>query len=198
MNLQNLINPELWLTVENNAVTLKEDNNTDNETLRAVTIRDLPKNVFVFSTDKPIEISTNKWKKRRNQFLNNENDKINKNCDAVIIHYDKNYLHIACCELKSKNPVPIQYETQLINAQVLVDYLVALFNKFYKDEPKLQIKNVWYILFYMNRAIRIPKATRSEAQPVKEAMKNYSENIIKYKCSRTMFNNVKWKDLIND
>jgi hypothetical protein len=149
MNLQNLINPELWLTVENNAVTLKEDNNTDNETLRAVTIRDLPKNVFVFSTDKPIEISTNKWKKRRNQFLNNENDKINKNCDAVIIHYDKNYLHIACC-------------------------------------------------VYMNRAIRIPKATRSEAQPVKEAMKNYSENIIKYKCSRTMFNNVKWKDLIND
>ncbi|MEN8216647.1 MAG: hypothetical protein ABFS56_09775 [Pseudomonadota bacterium] len=26
-----------------------------------------------------------------------------------------------CCELKSKNPTPIQYETQLINAQLFVD-----------------------------------------------------------------------------
>jgi hypothetical protein len=197
MNLQNLINPELWLKVENNAVTLKEENNTDNQTLRAVTIRDLPPKVFVFSTDKAIEITTNKLEKRRNQFLNNENDKINKNCDAVIIHIDNNNLHIACCELKSKNPIPIQYETQLINAQVFVEYLVALFNRFYKDEPKLKIKNVWYILFYMNRAIRIPKTTRSEAQPVKETMKNYSETIIKYKCSRTMYNNIKWDNLIN-
>jgi hypothetical protein len=197
MKLPNLINPELWLKVENNTVTLKEESNTGNDTLRAVTIRDLPNNVFVFSTDKPVEISTDKWQKRRNQFLNNENEKINKSCDGVIIHFDGSQLDIVCCELKSKKPTPIQYETQLINAQLFVDYLVALFNRFYEAEGKLEIKKVWYVLFYMNRIIRMPKGTRGEPQPVKEAMKNYSQSIIKYKCSRTMYNNVKWKDLIS-
>jgi hypothetical protein len=198
MNLQNLINPELWLKVENNAVTLKEENNTYKNKLQAVTIRDLPENVFAFSTDKPIKISTDKWEPRRNPFLNHTNDKINKNCDAVIIHSDNNNLNIACCELKSKDPTPIQYETQLINAQVFVDYLVALFKRFYKDEPQLQIKNVWYILFYMKRPIRMPKATRSQGQIVKEAMEHYPETIIKYKCFKPIHNNVKWKDLINN
>jgi len=194
MKLQNLVNPELWLEVENNAVTLSESQIED-DTLRAVTLRELPNNVFVFSADKPVKISTNKWEKSRNQFLNSENQKINKNCDAVIIHYDGNQLNIACCELKSKNPKPIQYETQLINTKLLVDYLVALFNTFY--EEKVEIKNVWYVLFYMNRAIRVHKSNRGEPQPVKEKMKNYPLYIIKYKCNKAMYNNIKWTDLIS-
>ena len=129
MKLQNIVNPALWLVIKNNAVTL-EENQTEGDTLQAVTIRELPNQVFVFSADKPIKISADKWEKSRNQFLNSENDKINKNCDAVIIHYDGNQLNIACCELKSKNPKPIQYETQLINTKLLVDYLLVLFNTF--------------------------------------------------------------------
>ena len=194
MKLQNLVNPELWLEIENNTVKL-EESQTESDTLREVTLRDLPNNVFAFSSDKPVKISADKWKKSRNQFLNSKNDKINKNCDAVIIHYDGNQLNIACCELKSKNPTPIQYETQLINTKLLIDYLVALFNTFY--EEKVEIKKVWYVLFYMNRAIRVHKSIRGKPQPVKEKMKNYPLYIIKYKCSKTMYNNIKWTDLIS-
>jgi len=193
MKLQNLINPELWLAVKNNAVTLIE-NQREDDTLQAVTIRELPDQVFVFSADKPIQISTDKWEKSRNQFLHNENDKINKNCDAVIIHYDDNQLNIACCELKSKNPKPLQYETQLLNTKLLVDYLVALFNTFYAEDS-VEIKNVWYILFYKNRAIRDKKSIRGEIQPVKEKMKNYPLYLIKYKCIKSIHNDVKWTDL---
>ena len=156
MKLQNLVNPELWLKVKNHAVTLSESQR-ESDTLQAVTLRELPNNVFVFSADKPVKMSTNKWEKSRNQFLNNENDKINKNCDAVIIEYDGNQLNIVCCELKSKNPKPIQYETQLINTKLLVDYLVSLFNTFY-EEP-VEIKEMWYILFYLDRPIRVQKST---------------------------------------
>ncbi|HIE01768.1 MAG TPA: hypothetical protein EYP59_16030, partial [Thiotrichaceae bacterium] len=164
MKLQNLVNPELCLKVDNNAVKLSESQ-VESDTLREVTIRELPNNVFAFSADKWVKISTDNWKKSRNQFLNSENDKINKNCDAVIIQYDDNQLNIACCELKSKNPTPIQYETQLINTKLLIDYLVALFNTFYEEE-KVEIKNVWYVLFYQNRAIRDKKSIRGEPQPV--------------------------------
>jgi len=194
MKLQNLVNPELCLKVDNNAVKLSESQ-VESDTLREVTIRELPNNVFAFSADKWVKISTDNWKKSRNQFLNSENDKINKNCDAVIIQYDDNQLNIACCELKSKNPTPIQYETQLINTKLLIDYLVALFNTFYEEE-KVEIKNVWYVLFYQNRAIRDKKSIRGEPQPVKEKMKNYPPYIIKYKCSKTLYNNIKWTDLI--
>jgi light-regulated signal transduction histidine kinase (bacteriophytochrome) len=78
MKLQNLINPELALTVKDNAVTLEEAQ-TEKGTLRDVTVHGLPNNVFVFSTDKKITVSTDRWEKRRNQFLNDENDKIHKN-----------------------------------------------------------------------------------------------------------------------
>jgi hypothetical protein len=193
MKLQNLVNPELWLEVEKNAVTL-EESQIESDTLREVTLRDLPNNVFAFSPDKRVKISAYKWKQSRNQFLNSENDKINKNCDAVIIHYDGNQLNIACCELKSKNPTPIQYETQLINTKLLIDYLVALFNTFYEEE-KVEIKKVWYVLFHKNRAIRIHKSIRAEPQPVKEKMKNYPPYIIKYKCNKPGYNNIQWNDL---
>jgi len=114
----------------------------------------------------------------------------------VIIQYDDNQLNIACCELKSKNPTPIQYETQLINTKLLIEYLVALLNTFYEEE-KVEIKNVWHILFYKNRAIRDKKSIRGEPQPVKEKMKNYPLYIIKYKCHKTLYNNIKWTDLMN-
>ncbi len=196
MKLQNLVNPELWLKVENNAVTL-EESQTESDTLREVTLRDLPNNVFAFSPDKWVKINADKWKQSRNQLLNSENDKINKNGDAVIIHYDGNQLNIACCELKSKNPTPIQYETQLINTKLFIDYLVALFNTFYEEE-KVEIKNLWFVLFHKNRAIRIPKSIRAEPQPVKEKMKNYPSYIIKYKCNKASYNNIQWSDLTTD
>ncbi|MDM8558159.1 hypothetical protein [Candidatus Parabeggiatoa sp. HSG14] len=150
MKLQNLINPELELKVKNNAVTFQEAQ-TEKGALREILVQGLPDNVFVFSTDKNIKVSTAKWEKRRNQLFNNENDKINKNCDGVIVHYDDSYLDIVLCELKSIRFEAIQYETQLVNTKLFIDSLVALFNQFYKEEKLLEIRNIRYVLFYVSK-----------------------------------------------
>jgi hypothetical protein len=165
MKLQNLINPELALTVKGNAVTLEEAQ-TEKGALREVIVHGLPNNVFVFSTDKKIKVSTARWEKKRNQFLNDDNNKIHKNCDAVIIHYDDSELDIVFCELKSTNPEPIQYETQLINTKLFVDYLVTMFNQFYKEEGKLSLRNSWYVLFYVSkkRPVKVDESMRNQIE----------------------------------
>jgi uncharacterized protein (DUF2141 family) len=66
MKLQNLINPELELKVNDNAVTFIEAQ-TKKGTLRDVTVHGLPSNVFVFSTDKEIKVGTAKREKMRFQ-----------------------------------------------------------------------------------------------------------------------------------
>ena len=169
MKLQNLINPMLELKVKENTVTFKETQTTRN-TLRDVTVHGLPKNVFVFSTDKEIKVDS--WKKMRNPFLNGDDDKINKNCDGIIIHYDECYLDIVFCELKSTNPEAIQYETQLINAKLFVDYLVALFNQFYKEEGKIEIRNIRYVLFYISkqRPLKMYKGMRNRVEIIRQSV----------------------------
>ncbi len=160
--------------------------------------------MFVFSTDKNIEVSTTRWEKRRNQFLNDENDKINKSCDGVIVHYDNRYLDIVLCELKSSLPEAIQYETQLINTKLFVDYLVALFNQFYQEKRSLEIRNIRYVLFYVSkqRPLKIDESMRNQVEIIRqpapkiETMQHYPEKIIKYPCFKPLYNYVKWKDLI--
>ncbi|EDN67434.1 hypothetical protein BGP_2502 [Beggiatoa sp. PS] len=83
----------------------------------------------------------------------------------------------------------------MINTKRLVDYLVALFNTLYEEQ--VEIKEVWYILFYLDRSIRVQKSTRGQPQSVKEKMKNYPPYIIKYKCVKPIHNDIKWTDLIN-
>jgi hypothetical protein len=204
MKLQNLLNPDLELTVKNHAVTFTEEQ-TDKGALREVMVRNLPDPVFVFSTDKRETCAGQLQGKCRNQFLNDQNDNINKNCDGVIIHYDEHQqLNIVLCELKSTNPHPIQYETQLVNTRLLIDYLITLFNQFYQDEGQLDIKNIKYVLFYVSkpRPLKIPESMRNTVEvqkqptPVKERMCHYSENIIKYPCPKTMYHYVNWQDLI--
>jgi hypothetical protein len=205
MKLQNLLNPDLELKVENHAVTFTEAQ-TDKHALREVIVQGLPDQVFVFSTDKRNACTDTLLGKCRNQFLNDQNDRVNKNCDGVIIHYDEHQqLNIVLCELKSTNPQPIQYETQLINTGLLMDYLITLFNLFYKEEGQLNIKNLKYILFYVSkpRPLKVPKNMRStvevlqQATPVTERMYHYPENILKYPCPKTMYNYVDWQDLIS-
>mgnify|MGYP003555722885 CR=1 FL=1 len=196
MKLQNLLNPDLELKVKNHAVTFTEEQ-TDKGALREVMVRNLPDQVFAFSTDKRNACAGTIQGKCRNQFLNDQNDNINKNCDGVIIHYDEHQqLNIVLCELKSGNPRPIQYETQLINTRLLIDYLITLFNQFYQAEGQLDIKNIKYVLFYVSklRPLKIPESMRNavevqrQALPVTEKMCHYPEDIIKYPCSKTMYN----------
>jgi len=204
MRLENLINPELCCEIKDNVITFEEKSNIGNKELKEVIVKNLPdRNIFVFSTDKSIKVSTNKHEKRRNQFLNNENDKINKRCDGAIIHYDNNYIDIIFCELKSQELKPIQYETQLINTKLFVDYLVSLFNTFYSEEGKIEIRKVQYILFYY-RAINQHSNTRNnyireEVRPIltNENMKNYPESIIKCRFQKSIYNYIEWQELLN-
>jgi len=201
MKLQNLVNPELELEIKENAVTFKEVQ-TEKGALREVIVHGLPDNVFVFSPDKKIKTDANKWEKRQNPFLNQENDKINKNCDGVIIHYDEKYLDIVFCELKSRNPEPNQYETQLINTKLLVDYLIVLFNQFFQNKSELEVRSIKYVLFYISkqRPLKIEKSMREQVEihpvpvPETERMYHYSENIVKYPCFKPLYNHVEWKD----
>lgn len=204
MKLQNLLHPDLELKVKNHAVTFTEEQ-TDKGALREVMVRNLPDQVFVFSTDKRNVCTGTLQGKCRNQFLNDQNDKINKTCDAVIIHYDEHQqLNIVLCELKSSNPQPIQYETQLIGTRLLIDYLITLFNQFYQDGGQLDIAKVRYVLFYVSkpRPLKIPESMRNTVEvqkqpvPVKERMCHYLEDIIKYPCPKTMYNYINWQDLI--
>ncbi len=203
MKLHNLINPELELKVSNHTVSFQEAQ-IEKGALRSVFVQGLPDNVFVFSLDKPIAVSTDKWEKRRNHFLNEANDKINKSCDGIIIHYDEHYLDIIFCELKSTHPEAIQYETQLINTKLFFDYLVGLFNQFYKAEKSLEIRNIRYVLFYVSkqRPLKIEESLRNQVEMIRqpvpkiETMLHYPETIIKYPCFKPFYNYVEWKDLI--
>jgi len=211
MKLHNLINPELELTVENHAVKIEEQQ-TETDTLKEVKITQLPENVFVFSMDKK-EVKICKGKetcsgnqgKCQNPFLNEQNDRINKVCDCIIFYYENNYLDLFFCELKSKKLKVLQYETQLINTKLFVDYLFILFKQFYKDED-IQIRQIKYILFHIDRKrpTQTDKALRNKVKienpsPTIDKMQHYPERkIVKYPLQKTMYNHIAWKDLISE
>lgn len=226
MKLHNLINPKLGLEIKDNRVTLLEKQ-IEGNALKEVIICQIPKNVFFFKMDQEIvQVSKNKnnyvgndtMEQCQNCFLNEENEKINKKCDCIIFYYKNGELYLFFCELKSKGLEPIQYETQLINTKLFVDYLSILFKQFYKNE-NLEIKQVTYILFYLlreKRAIQINKQSKTpkhrknsqfersgevkeyRLKPKIEPMKNYpAEKIIKHPFEKPIHNYIEWKDLVN-
>ncbi len=200
MKLHNLINPELVTNIEGNQIRL-EEKQTEDDTLKEVIITQIPDNVFVFNLDKEIikEYKDNgNMKQCINQFLNAEREYINKRCDYIIFYYESNELYLFFCELKSKKPKPNEYETQLINSKIFIDYLFNLFKIFFPDEH-IPIKKTKYILFYLRRTTLIDDVVRGrvEMQYDTENMINYKENIItKYPLKGTHHNYIKWEDLI--
>ena len=121
----------------------------------------------------------------------------------IIFYYESNELYLFFCELKSTNSKPIEYETQLINTKLFIDYLVALFNRYNEN---ITIKQSIYILFRLidcrdiqrNKQSRQPKkreisgnTTDYRLRLIKEKMKNYSDEIIvKKSFSKPIHNNI--------
>ncbi|MFK5971454.1 MAG: hypothetical protein QM487_15240 [Candidatus Marithrix sp.] len=195
MKLHNLINPELELKIEDNKITI-EEKQVKNNTLKNITITNLPENTFVFSIDKKdVNICNGKC---RNQLLNSEDNKINKACDCIIFYYEDKYLDLLFCELKSMKLEANRYENQLINSKLFVDYLLVLFRQFYNNEI-FEIRKIEFLLFYMDRKLQICKTLRNKVeidnQPKYENMKNYPEKIIKYPLQKTHHNYIEWEDL---
>jgi hypothetical protein len=152
MQLQNLINPKLFLTIKNNKVSIIETNNSENDKLYEVIIENLLPNTFVFSTDKNLIDENGKREEIANKFLNSKNNRINKNCDGILVYQDDQDLYVVICELKSEQPEPGIYERQLMNGKLLVEYLINLFNELYEgEESKLNLKKVYFALFYKRK-----------------------------------------------
>jgi hypothetical protein len=226
MKLHNLINPKLRLEIKDNQVTLSEKQ-TEEDTLQKVTISQIPENVFFFKMDQEIVrvcknekncVGNDTMEQCQNCFLNDENDKINKRCDYIIFYYKNSKLYLFFGEFKSKGLEPIQYETQLINTKLFVDYLLILFKRFYKNE-NIEIKQVTYILFHLLREERpiqrkkqskTPKHRKNSQfessgdvkeyrlKPKIEHKKNYpEEKVIKHPFEKPIHNYIEWKDLVN-
>lgn len=226
MKLHNLINPKLGLEIKDNRVTLLEKQ-TEENALKEVTISQIPDNVFFFKMDQEIVrvcknenncVGNDTMEQCQNCFLDDKNNKINKRCDFIIFYYKNSELYLFFGELKSKGLEPIQYETQLINTKLFVDYLFILFEKFYKNE-NINIKQVTYILFHLlreersiqrNKQSKNPKYRKNSQlersgdvkeyrlTPKIEPMKNYpEEKIIKHPFEKQIYNYIEWKDLAN-
>jgi len=224
MKLHNLINPKLGLEIKDNRVRLLEKQ-TEKNALQEIIISQIPDNVFFFKMDQEIVrvaqtngVGNDTMEQCQNCFLNDENEKINKRCDCLIFYYKNSELYLFFCEFKSKGLEPIQYETQLINTKLFVDYLFILFKQFYKNE-NIEIKQVTYILFHLLRKERaIQRHKRSQTpkhrknsqfessgevkeyrlKPKIEPMKNYpEEKVIKHPFEKPIHNYIEWKDLVN-
>ncbi len=199
MKLQNLLREELWLKIEGNTLKIEEQGNTGkNKYLQSVTIKDLPDDVFAFTTDKVLSLREGKI---RNQFLSkDEKRNIHKNCDAVIIQYKDNELKVMLCELKSYSPKG--YETQLVNTKLFVDYLLNLYNTFKAEkDSKLTLTSVWYVLFYLKKPTILDKDMRGKSMmhrtEEKEMVQFPPNKIIKCAFFKTQHNYVKWIELTN-
>ncbi len=197
MKLQNLLREELWLKIEGNVLKIEEEGNTLGERrLQAVTINDLPDDVFAFTTDKSLNLNEGKL---RNQFLNdNQKGNIHKNCDAVLVQYKNNELKVMLCELKSYSPTG--YEAQLVNTKLFMDYLLSLYNTFKEEnDPELTMTDVWYVLFYLKTPTSLDKDMRGKSTMHRIEKKNMglfpSKEITKCAFFKTQHNYVSWKKL---
>ncbi len=152
MKLQNYINEKLFLEIKNNKIIIEEPNNeiseANQEKLKNITIKNLPTNVFAFSLDKNVEISTDKFRKFYNEFLGNASN-IQKRCDVVLVCEENNNFDILICELKSTNLDRSEYEYQLMNVKVFVDYVLNLYKIIGKQN--IENTNIYYILFHKKR-----------------------------------------------
>ncbi|TAE76316.1 MAG: hypothetical protein EAZ85_00140 [Bacteroidetes bacterium] len=202
MNLQNYINALLLLEIKDNKVSLKEENATENTDLREVIIKNLPLNAFVFSLDKPISFGENTERKANNEFLGNAPN-IKKRCDAVVVCEENDITYILICELKSVSLDPQDYEYQLVNVHIFVEYILNLYQNFTKN-PILDTK-IEHFLFHkknlktsQQREFRKHNIKYKEILPeyTKDKMSNFPQyTIIKFPFEKSHYNHLKWEFL---
>jgi len=198
MKLIDYINSSLKLEKQKNQIFFFEKN--ENSLLQEVRITEIPTEVEGFSFDKEVEISKNERRKLINEFLNVENEFINKRCDGVLFFQKKQEIHILICEMKSEKPDPQKYEYQLLNVGLFVQYLIELYLKFSKQE--LEIKSFKYVLFFREKSKGIINKEKIVYEPSKKfkifKMNNFEDEIVKYNCNSKLFNHVKFNELIEN
>lgn len=203
MTLQNYINPLLFLEIRNNAITLHEENAVGKDDLRNVTIKNLPANAFAFSLDKPVIFQENtKERKANNEFLG-EAPNIKKRCDGVIVCEEDGVTYILICELKSVILTPQDYEYQLVNVHIFVEYVLNLYQNFTQN-PTLNTK-IEHFLFHkkdlqttQEKEFRKHNIVNMPTFPVhnQDQMHNFPPyKVAIFPLEKTHFNHLKWEDL---
>jgi len=200
MKLHNLINEQLWMQIVENHVKIEEPKNIDNRnSLKSITITNLPEQVFLVTLDK--EVGT---KQCFNDWLNRSSAFINKSCDAVLISYLENgEIDLVFCELKSEDPSRTTYESQLVNTKLFFDYLIHLYQ--YSEKEKISVNKYKFVMFYYkrNKSLKMDKIYRSQVeiedfpQPTKSQMVHYPEfEVIEYPCKQSLFEHIDWDKLL--
>ena len=199
MRLIDLINPELRLQAHKNQFILSEE--AENSKLRKVHISEEGEleTVTAFSVDKEVTIEAGGERKLVNEFLNAQNKLINRRCDGVVIYQKGKTIQAVICEMKSEKLNPQDYEYQLQNVGVFVDYLLDLYRKI--EEQDIEIFPTKYVLFYVKKTPPIFRKERIVFQAAKkgaiEKMNNFDDSVIKYPCNTSHHNYVKLSELLD-
>jgi hypothetical protein len=116
-------------------------------TLKEITIIEMPDNVFVFSLDTNSKETT---KEIRNLLFNKQKKHIHTGCDAILLHQlNDEEVCFYFIEVKSSRPQPKDYEIQMINSLLFVNYVTNWIETFEKDfDYKIHIE---FRLFYLQK-----------------------------------------------
>lgn len=140
--LENALNKKLVKLLYNESKTeITFEETQENVKLKSLTIKNLPTNALAFTCDVKEEGITN-------QFLDDScaMEGINKGCDLVIIFEKEENLHAIFGEMKSFNFSKSDYQPQLQNSYLLVDYIRRMISLF--DNENIELKTSFY-LFYL-------------------------------------------------
>lgn len=152
-------------------VEIKE--NQETAKLTQLTIRDLPKDVLVFTLDAHVF-------NIRNQFLNEECQikGVNKGCDAILVCEIEGKLNVLFCELKSFDFSAKDYELQFENSFLFLEYLCKMIEVFEGEKIEFIPR---YFLFCLNSPRKGKKKTTHYEKEIKIEYKEFEKIIYQKK-----------------
>ncbi len=190
--LEKILHPKLIITPQNENIVIEEEKKNE-KGLKAITIKNFPKEIFVFALD-----GQNKGLK--NQYLSiNKGVKHHKGCDGIFIYQEADKFKVIFCELKSFDTSGTEY--QLVNSSIFLDYICQL-AKILEKVP-FEIEKPQFVLIYLKKEPRL----NTRAKSIKQNLNPYTEmvNFKNYHMKEIAFysdgkknvrEEIKWQDLI--
>jgi hypothetical protein len=222
MNIENLINPLLRLSVESNRVILRETENENREqTLQEVIITALPDNTIAYSADIQWRDNTPKDRKLYNEYLhipspslirregansfwlNNTNfnsvEPIDKRSDGIVICRNENEISVIICDLKSTKYGLKECSDKFMNDKLFLDYMLSILRIIFKEN--ITTVTIKYAIFYLKTGLddkSSPRTPREDLLKIEEDnMIGYNERLLKIPFDKTQHNYIEWDKIIN-
>ncbi len=138
IKLQDVILPEILINISfteddpsEGELILKES--APDSKINKLHITGLPEQSLAFTLDHGTH-KDSKCFKQLSCYLNPASEKINKSCDLVIVMAAKNTWKVLILDLKSDKPRLKKTETQLLNSELYVQYLLSLLKYHYDQD----------------------------------------------------------------